>query len=127
MRTLLTRAVSLARRWPVAASVLVYCAVTAIMGRHVLSRPSTTVVHDVGDPLLTAALLYWNAWVVPFTHAWWQFPTFHPTPDTLAFSEHLLGLSPISTPMSWVLRDPLTVANLVTFRWQAPSTLWVEG
>ena len=102
------------RRWPVAASVLVYSAVTAVVGRHVLAHPSATLVHDAGDPLLTAALLHWNAWVVPLTDAWWQFPSFHPTPDTLAFSEHLLGLSPVSTPIAWVVRDPLAVANLVT-------------
>ena len=114
MRNLVERVAQFVRRRPVLASVLMYCAITAVLGRHVLAHPSTTLVHDAGDPLLTAALLHWNAWVVPLTHAWWQFPIFHPTPDALAFSEHLLGLGPVSTPVAWVLRDPVAAANLVT-------------
>jgi len=114
MRTLMEHVAQIVRRWPVLASVLAYCAITAVLGRHVLAHPSTTVVHDVGDPLLTAALLHWNAWVTPLTHAWWQFPIFHPTPDALALSEHLLGLSVVSTPIEWILGDPLAAANLVT-------------
>ena len=114
MRNLTERVTQFARRWPVLAGVAVYCAVTAVLGWRVLAHPSATIVHDVGDPLLTAALLHWNAWVVPFTHAWWQFPIFHPTTDALAFSEHLLGLSVVATPIEWVLRDPVAAANIVT-------------
>ena len=103
MRTLVERVArgscGAGRCWPAS---LTYAPITAVLGRHVLAHPSTTIVHDVGDPLLTAALLHWNAWVVPLTHAWWQFPIFHPTPDALAFSEHLLGLSVVATPIEWV-------------------------
>ena len=101
-------------RSPVLASALAYCAITAVLGRDVLTHLSTSVVHDVGDPLLTAALLHWNAWTLPLTHAWWQFPIFYPTPDALAFSEHLLGLSVVATPIEWLLRDPMIAANVTT-------------
>lgn len=100
-------------RWPVLASALVYTAVAAVSGRLVLEHPATTIAHDIGDPLLTAAILHWNAWTVPFTHAWWQFPIFSPTPDALAFSEPLLGLSVVATPIEWLVRDPLVTANVV--------------
>ena len=101
-------------RWPVLASGLVYAALAAISGRLVLAHPASTIVHDVGDPLLTAGFLYWNAWTLPLTHAWWQFPIFAPAPDALTFSEHLLGLSVVATPVEWIVRDPLVAANLVT-------------
>jgi hypothetical protein len=101
-------------QWPLPASALAYVAIVAVSGRHVLVHPASTIVHDVGDPLLTAALLHWNAWTLPLTHAWWQFPIFAPTPDVLAFSEHLLGLSVVATPIEWLVRDPLAAANLVT-------------
>jgi len=114
MRNLLERVTQFVRRWPVLAAFAVYCAVTAVLGRHVLAHPSATIVHDAGDPLLTAALLHWNAWVLPLTDAWWQFPIFYPTADALAFSEHLLGLSVVATPIEWLLRDPLAAANIVT-------------
>jgi len=101
-------------RWPVLASALAYAVIAAVSGRLVLAHPASTVFHDAGDPLLTAALLHWNAWTLPFTHAWWQFPIFAPTPDALAFSEHLLGLSVVASPIEWVVRQPLVAANLVT-------------
>jgi hypothetical protein len=90
-----------------AASALVYTVVTAILGREVLAQLGTTIANDPGDPLLTAAILHWNAGHVPWTDAWWQFPIYHPTRDTLAFSEHLLGLSVVASPIAWLTGNPL--------------------
>ena len=101
-------------RWPLLASAIAYAAIAAVSGRLVLAHPASTIVHDTGDPLLTAALLHWNAWTLPFTHAWWQFPIFTPSADVLAFSEHLLGLSVVATPIEWLVRNPLVAANVVT-------------
>src|SRR5688572_28999419 len=108
-----------------APAALVYTVLTAILGRHVLAQLDTTIAHDPGDPLLTAAILHWNAHHVPWTDAWWQFPIFHPTRDTLLFSEHLLGLSPIAFPLAWVTRNPLATYNvtmLLTFPLAAMAT-----
>jgi len=99
---------------PVLVSALVYAVLAAVGGRLVLAHLASVIVHDSGDPLLTAALLQWNAWTLPLTPAWWQFPIFAPAPDALAFSEHLLGLSVLATPVEWLVRDPLVAANLVT-------------
>src|SRR5688500_68306 len=99
---------------PLAASFLIYTIVTAWLGRDVLRQLGTGVTNDAGDPLFTAAILYWNATHVPLSDAWWQFPTFFPTRDTLAFSEHLLGLSVIATPLYWITRDAIVTYNLVT-------------
>jgi len=88
--------------------------ITAFFGRDVLAHLGTSIAHDAGDPLLTAAILKWNATHVPLTDAWWQLPIFYPTRDTMAFSEHLLGLSAIASPIYWMTRDTLVTANLVT-------------
>src|SRR5262245_17779385 len=53
---------------------VIYVAITAFLGRHVLAHLGTTIIHDAGDPLLTAALLKWNATHWPLTDAWWQLP-----------------------------------------------------
>jgi hypothetical protein len=95
-----------------AASALIYTAATAILGRDVLAQLGTTIANDPGDPLLTAAILHWNAGHVPWTDAWWQFPIFHPTRDALAFSEHLLGLSVVAAPIAWLTGNPLAAYNL---------------
>jgi hypothetical protein len=93
-------------------SAVVYLALTAIIGMDVLSTIDTHIASDPGDPLLTSAILKWNAEHVPLTDQWWQFPIFHPTTDVLAFSEHLLGLSVIATPLHWLTGNALTSYNL---------------
>jgi hypothetical protein len=95
-------------------ATVIYVAITAFLGRHVLAYLGTTIIHDAGDPLLTAALLKWNATHWPLTDAWWQLPFFYPTRDTMAFSEHLLGLSAIASPIYWITRDTLVTSNLTT-------------
>lgn len=97
-----------------AASAALYVAVTAFFGRDLLLHLGTMIAGDEGDPLFVAALLHWNATVLPLSERWWQFPIFVPTRDTLALSEHVLGLSPLSTPLHWITRDALVTYNLIT-------------
>lgn len=86
----------------------------ALLGRQVLARLGTSIANDPGDPLLTSALLEWNAHHLPWSDAWWNFPIFHPTPDTLAFSEHLLGLSVVASPIAWLTGSSPITYNLTT-------------
>ena len=62
-------------------------------------RLPTAVANDLGDPLLNMWILWWNATHVPLTSGWWNAPAFFPAENVLAFSEHLAGLSPISSPI----------------------------
>ena len=57
-------------------------------------HPGSRVPNDLGDSLLNMFLMSWNAHQVPLTTHWWNLPQFYPIPGTMAFSEHLLGLSP---------------------------------
>ena len=97
---------------PVFLSAIVYFAVTAIIGRDVLRSLGTAIANDPGDPVLNAAILAWNAMHVPWTDAWYQFPIFHPTGNTLTFSEHLLGVSVLASPIYWITGNALTAYNL---------------
>ncbi len=45
--------------------------------------------------------------------AWWNAPAFYPAPGVLTFSENLLGLSIISTPLYWLGVGPQAAYNLV--------------
>jgi hypothetical protein len=38
---------------------------------------------------------------VPLTAAYWNAPYFWPMRDALALTDHLAGLSPITTPLQW--------------------------
>ena len=101
---------SLAR--PLLASALAYFAMTLLIGRDLLTRLSTAIFSDPVDPILNAGILAWNAHTIPFTDAWFNFPGFYPTADALTFSEHLLGLSVVSTPIYWLTGDAVTTYNL---------------
>jgi hypothetical protein len=89
----------------------VYIALTAWFGRAVVGSASSSSAYDAGDPLLNATILLWNAVHWPFTQQWWNLPIFYPTANALTYSEHLLGLTPISTLLYWLSGSALTTYN----------------
>src|SRR5512134_3208378 len=70
------------------------------------------VANDLGDSLLNMFIMAWNARTLPLTEPWWSMPQFHPAPGVTAFSEHLLGLSPITTPVLLLTTNPVLAYNL---------------
>ena len=68
-----------------------------------------------GDSLLNMFLLAWDARELPFTPHWWNLPQFYPIPGTMAFSEHLLGLSLIATPIIATTGNVLLAYNAAFF------------
>src|SRR5689334_10016126 len=91
--------------------VLITVALTWPLTPHI----ATGVPNDPGDPALNTWILWWNAVSVPFTTAWWNAPAFFPTEGALTFSEHLLGLTPISTPIYWLTGNIQLGYNLALF------------
>jgi len=81
--------------------------------RDLLPRITSAVPSDLGDPLLNMWILWWNAWTVPFTAAYWNAPAFAPAPYTLALSETLLGLTWLTTPLQWVGASPVVAYNVL--------------
>ena len=76
------------------------------------------IPNDLGDPILNAWIVWWNVHALPFTTAWWNALAFWPSTGALAFSEVLLGLAPITTPIQWLGGGPIAaynVAFLLTF------------
>lgn len=96
---------------PLLLSTIAYVAIAAVIGRQVIAAVSASVAGDGGDPVFTAAILAWNATHLPWSEAWYQFPIFWPTRDTLVLSEHLLGVSVIAAPIQWLTGSPLAAYN----------------
>jgi hypothetical protein len=96
-----------------AAAALTYAAVTAFYFRDLLANLSTHLYSDLGDPLLNAAILGWNAAVTPLTEAWWNFPSFAPLTGVTTFTEHLLLTYPVATPVVWMTGNPVLAHNVV--------------
>ncbi len=92
---------------------LIYCAFTILLTFPLITELGSALPNDAGDPALNTWILWWNAHALPYTARWWNAPAFYPIPGSLAFSEHLLGLSLLSTPLQWVGASPQTAYNLV--------------
>ncbi len=90
---------------------LLYGLLAILVTSPLAARLSDGVPHDLADPLLNTWLLWWNAHAVPFSAEWWNGPFFHPIPGVLSFSESLVGLSPLTTPLQWLGVRPLAAYN----------------
>ena len=91
-----------------------YALLTMALALPLVGRLAGAVPSDAADPVLNAWILWWNSQAFPLTEHWWNAPAFHPHQHMLTFSEHLLGLAPISTPLNWLTGSPIVAYN-VTF------------
>ena len=87
--------------------------VLAVVLTYPLIRQIGSVVSDLGDPLLNTWILWSSAHAVPFSPSWWNAPAFYPARDVMAFSEHLSGLTFLSTPVVWLTGNPVLGYNLL--------------
>ena len=94
---------------------LLYCGITAALTYPFIFQMGSVLPNDAGDPALNTWILWWNTQAVPFSTEWWNAPAFFPAPGVMSFSENLLGLSLISTPLHWLGVGPLTAYNVVFF------------
>ena len=95
-------------------AALGYTAFALALTRGLIGHFSTAVPHDLGDPLLSTWILWWNAHHLPFTGAWWDGLSFYPEHGSLAFSDHRVGLGFIAGPLQWLGGTPVLAYN-VTF------------
>jgi hypothetical protein len=89
-----------------------YTTVTMLLFRGLIGRFSVAVPSDLGDPLLSTWLLWWNAHRFPFVGAWWDGLSFYPAPGSLAFSDHRVGLTLIAGPVQWLGGSPVIAYNV---------------
>ena len=91
-------------------------------------RLSEVVPHDLGDPLLSTAILWWNAHVLPFTERWWNGMALYPASGFLASSDPRLGESLLASPLQWLGLGPVAAYNLtllMTFPLSAIAAHWL--
>ena len=76
-------------------------------------RPGSTMAAPFGDPLLNAWILGWDAdRLLHGLRGLWTAPPFFPYPDTLAYSEHLLGIAVPLAPIYWLTGNAVLVYNV---------------
>src|SRR5262245_10985917 len=91
---------------------LAYTALTLLLFHGLIGRFSTAVPHDLGDPLLSSWILWWNAHRLPFVGSWWDGLGFFPVHGSLAFSDHRVGLTAIAGPVQWLGGSPILAYNV---------------
>jgi hypothetical protein len=92
-------------------AAVLYGALTVALTWPLVLAPGSTVPNDLGDPLLNTYLIAWNARTVPLTARWWNLPQFYPATGITAYSEHLLGFVPLTTPIVKLTGNPLLAYN----------------
>ena len=78
------------------------------------TRPgSLMTAQPFGDPLLNAWILAWGAdRLLHGLSGFWTGLFFYPYPDTVAYSEHLLGITVFTAPIQWLSGNPILAFNL---------------
>ena len=105
-----------------------YTTLACVMTYPLVWHLSSAVPHDLGDPLMSTTLLWWNAHTTPLTDRWWDGLWFWPATGSVAFSDHRLGESLIATPMQWLGLSAVTAGNLTllaTFPLSALAAHWL--
>jgi hypothetical protein len=68
---------------------------------------------DLGDPLLTAWTLAWDADRLRHgLRGIWDAPNFFPYRHTLLYSDHLIGIALFTAPIQWLSGNPVFVYNV---------------
>lgn len=98
-----------------AGAALAYALLSVAATWPLLRDASTRIASDAGDPVLNASILVWNATVPPLTAAWWNAPHFFPATGVVAFTENLIGLYPVATPIYWLTGNAVLAYNLTLF------------
>jgi len=89
---------------------------TAAMHWRLIASASHAIPLERRDPLLNAWILAWDA--DRFRHGLrglWEMPILYPFHDTLAFTEHLLGVAVFAAPIEWATGNPILSYNAIFF------------
>ena len=95
--------------WLLCVLTLVAIAATYPLIRHM----TTHLPGDLGDPVLVAWILAWDADAVRHGVARiFDAPSFSPYLHTLVYSEHMFGVAVFTAPLQWLGARPVLVYNI---------------
>lgn len=97
------------------AVLLAYLVIAAFYTHPLLGRLADGVANDRYDPVLNASIVWWNATTIPFSTAWWTPPHYYPNAGIAAFTENLVGLSVITSPVVWATNNAVLAYNAAVF------------
>ncbi len=93
--------------------VLGFTALALAMTFPLAARAPRALPGDLGDPLLNAWILGWDAQRLAHgLDGFWNAPILWPSPQTLAYSEHLLGIAILVAPIYWISTNAVLAYNV---------------
>ena len=117
------------RRSGESALVVLLLAVLAVVLTWPAAAQLSTMAVDLGDPLLTTWILAWDIHALSTAPLrFFDANMFHPHRQTLAYTEHLVGLLPLVAPARLAGAAPLLAHNLVwlaTFPLTGLTMFWL--
>ncbi len=90
-----------------------FVALSLAINAQLLPRLGDSLPGNLGDPMLNAWILGWVSDAM-VAHPWdlWDAPIFHPHLNTLAYSEHLLGVAFFVAPVYWLTGNAVLTYNV---------------
>ncbi len=77
------------------------------------TRMGSALPSNLGDPLLNTFILAWDAdRMLDGFKGFWSAPFFYPLTDTLARSEHLIGIAIFTAPIQWLGGNAVLAHNV---------------
>jgi hypothetical protein len=105
--------VTLPTRGELISIVLAFCGIAVMTTYPLVRHLGGGLPSDLGDPLLIAWTLAWDASRIPHAlSGLWTAPNFFPYRYTLAFSDHLLGIAAFTAPIQWLTGNPILAHNI---------------
>ena len=106
-----------ADRRELARVTLVLALLTMVVTYPLAREAARALPGDLGDPLLNAFILGWDASRILHGFAGvWTAPFFFPLRDTLALSEHLFGVAIFAVFLIWLTGNPVLAYNAAFLR-----------
>jgi hypothetical protein len=93
-------------------AALLFVALSLAFNAGLLPHLRDALPGNAGDPMLNAWILGWVSEAL-VAHPWdlWDAPIFHPHTNTLAMSEHLIGIAVVVAPVYWLSGDAILTYN----------------
>lgn len=106
------RLIVTSKRAEAAAVVLGFACLAVAASYPVIVAPGRQLPGGLGDPLLTAWTLAWDAdRMLHGLRGIWDAPSFFPYRHTLLYSDHLLGVALFTAPIQWLTHNPVLAYN----------------
>ena len=99
--------------WEALAVVGGFTVLTLVVTYPLVREMTRGLPSDLGDPLLNTWTLAWDADRLRHgLQGLWDAPIFYPYPNTLAYSEHLLGIAVLTAPVQWLSGNAVFTYNV---------------